>query len=92
MRKYLRPLALILSILMLFSFAYVGAESAHHECQGENCPTCDLLQVAGSLFALASILLIALFRGSISSFDTEENENKIFSFDSLVSLKVKLSD
>lgn len=92
MKKSFRVVLLILVLLLVFSFAYESAESAHHDCEGEDCPICAILFVLSS-FALAGLILFVAY----AIFYKNEKKNVAESRETFfaitpVSLKIKLSD
>ena len=94
--KNYRYLPLILSavlfLLMAFSAFYIAEESVH-ECSGEECPICECLQICegilyetqGARLIIISALIAYTFICSIGTVN-----GRLFSFDTLVSEKVRM--
>ncbi len=92
MKKSFRFLLLLIILLLVFSFAYSSAESAHHDCSGEDCPICAILFIVTSLFLLPIFLVSAtktLFKERKAS---AKASKRVFPTLTPVSLKTKLSD
>ena len=88
--RRVRWIAIILIVLLAFSFAYVGAESVH-ECEGDHCPVCTVLTLITRVFAASALFLllvcvIAFVRRVMSRVSSG------VSGCTLISMKVKLSD
>ena len=93
MKKSFRVVLLLLLVfLLLFSFAYESAESAHHDCSGEDCPICAILFVLSSISFAGLILFVAyeIFSKGERSAPTIARET--FFAVTPVSLKTKISD
>ena len=54
-KKEIAIFILIVSVLTIFSSFFVYAES-HHDCAGEDCPVCAILQIVGNVAKFALIL------------------------------------
>ena len=92
MKKSFRFLLLITILLLVFSFAYSSAESAHHDCSGEDCPICAILFIVTSLFLLPILLVSAANAFFKERKVSEKVSKRVFSLSTPVSLKTKLSD
>ena len=85
-------LSTVLFLLMAFSAFYIAEESVH-ECSGEECPVCECLQICegilyetqGARLIIISALISYAFICSIGTVN-----GRLFSFDTLVSEKVRM--
>lgn len=95
--KQKRTFAVVLAVLcvftLLFSLSFLAVEQ-NHECTGEDCPVCQMMAEAHGLlrgmggsraFSAFGILLILL-----AFFIGARSQDSVI-FDTLISLKVKLS-
>ena len=96
--KNIKFLPLILSavmfLLMAFSAFYIAEESAH-ECSGEECPICECLQICeGILYETQGtrlIIISALIAYALIC-RIGMTGSTVFSFDTLVSEKVRMDN
>lgn len=87
-------LALSVVVVMLFSFCFI-IEEAEHDCDGDDCQICYQISVCKNAlkplaigfvaFVLAIYLYLFIFEQIVVACESQ-------SYNSLVSLKVKLSD
>lgn len=98
MTKKIRSIALIVAFAVLFvmlcSTLYIVAE-ADHDCTGENCPICYQISVCQNTlknlsFAVCTAVFAAAFTYTLCQSVSARTES--IQSDTLVSLKVKLSD
>lgn len=92
MKKYFRVLLVLLALLLLFSLAYSTAESAHHDCEGEDCPICAMLFLLSSLLGAGVLLFSVAINYLKKSKASVRPARKAFFAVTPVSLKTKLSD
>lgn len=79
---------------MFFSVAFISL-NAHHECDGENCPICELLQVAESVLSklqtavvsVAIVVSLCIFTQQVMI-----DFSDVITYDSPIRLKVKMLD
>ena len=83
-------IAIILILLLAFSFAYVGAESAH-ECEGDHCPVCAVLAVITRVAAASAVFLLLVFMIAFVRLISSRVSSGARRC-TLISMKVKLSD
>lgn len=98
MNKNKRIVALVVCIalmaVMLFSSAYV-AHLADHDCIGEGCQICAVLEnCQQNLKNLLAVAVVAVFVAAAAHFFWGSNPyfKKIFTQNTLIQLKVKLSN
>ena len=88
MTRASRLMILLLAILLLFSFGYAAAESAH-DCHGEDCPICKVIAVLSAMWSELVLFVLLLVSFCLLSErmipDTERRSHP-----TLVALKVKL--
>ena len=87
-------LALIFALVMLAAIGYETAEY-DHECSGEGCAVCAVLQVCddllsggGAALKAAAVILAVCVLAYTAAVSIELNENNY----TLISLKVRLDD
>ena len=95
-KKRIIALALLFSLLfvMLFSAFYI-ASAANHECIGSECAVCghiDICKKAFSSFAHLSFCAVMCVFGAYLIVAVTNTISPVCGRDTLVSLKVKLSD
>ena len=98
LNKNIKFLPLILSavmfMLMAFSAFYIAEESVH-ECSGEECPICECLQICdGVLYETqgARLIIISAFIAYALICRIGMTGSTVFSFDTLVSEKVRMDN
>ena len=96
--KNIKFLPLILSavmfLLMAFSAFYIAEETVH-ECSGEECPVCECLQICeGILYETqgARLIIISALIAYALICRIGMNGSTVFSFDTLVSEKVRMDN
>ena len=96
--KSIKFLPLILSavmfLLMAFSAFYIAEETVH-ECSGEECPICECLQICeGILYETqgARLIIISALIAYALICRIGMNGSTVFSFDTLVSEKVRMDN
>ena len=96
--KNIKFLPLILSavmfLLMAFSAFYIAEETVH-ECSGEECPVCECLQICeGILYGTqgARLIIISALIAYALICRIGMNGSTFFSFDTLVSEKVRMDN
>lgn len=96
--KNIKFLPLILSavmfLLMAFSAFYIAEETVH-ECSGEECPICECLQICeGILYETqgARLIIISALIAYALICRIGMNGSTFFSFDTLVSEKVRMDN
>ena len=96
--KNIKFLPLILSavmfLLMAFSAFYIAEETVH-ECSGEECPVCECLQICeGILYETqgARLIIISALIAYALICRIGMNGSMVFSFDTLVSEKVRMDN
>ena len=82
---------------LLFALFFVGIEAseADHDCSGEHCPVCQILDAARTLsknLLSAGSLAALFFAAAVLLEKTARGFGSLFTKNSLVSLKVKLSN
>ena len=81
-------------LLMAFSAFYIAEETVH-ECSGEECPVCECLQICeGILYETQGARLIII--SALIAYELicriGMNGSTVFSFDTLVSEKVRMDN
>ncbi|MBO7095486.1 MAG: hypothetical protein J6V94_00825 [Lachnospiraceae bacterium] len=96
--KNIKFLPLILSavmfLLMAFSAFYIAEETVH-ECSGEECPICECLQICeGILYETqgARLIIISALIAYALICRIGMTGSTVFSFDTLVSEKVRMDN
>lgn len=96
--KSIKFLPLILSavmfLLMAFSAFYIAEETVH-ECSGEECPICECLQICeGILYETqgARLIIISALIAYALICRIGMTGSTVFSFDTLVSEKVRMEN
>ncbi|MBP5761750.1 MAG: hypothetical protein J6W48_02140 [Lachnospiraceae bacterium] len=96
--KNIQFLPLILSavmfLLMAFSAFYIAEETVH-ECSGEECPVCECLQICeGILYETqgARLIIISALIAYALICRIGMTGSTVFSFDTLVSEKVRMDN
>lgn len=87
-------LAAVMALVMLFSAAYIAAES-HHDCTGEDCAICHQIKACEELLkgiGLAAAAAAVMAAVSYTLCDAAASHDEAAHGVTLVSLKVKLSD
>ncbi len=84
--------AAIIVVTMLFSVAFLSC-NAHHDCSGENCPICEMMQMAENILDKLS-MAIATIAVALCLCSLAQESMAVFSdaiaHDSPVKLKVKM--
>lgn len=88
-------LAVLLLIFTLSSAVFVAHEM-HHQCDGEDCHICHIIQICEQnikllSFALAAFAAIRLPRQKSSRTNSAKSKSK-FTYDTLISRKIRLND
>lgn len=88
-------MAMIFIVMMLFSYYFVAVESGHHDCCGEECPICSLIEQcvqnirsAGNAIAVVFVAVALLYIAV--SFTGKVRINDILT-ETLVGTKVRLN-
>ncbi|SNU09914.1 hypothetical protein SAMN06297422_1373 [Lachnospiraceae bacterium] len=98
MKKY-RICSLVVSSLLLltlfFSMIFISEEMGHHDCSGENCPVCAVLEICinnvekcGTVVIAAAVAAVIMI--TFSNVDNNYKEEIVFS--SLTGKKVRLNN
>ena len=98
MKKY-RICSLVVSSLLLltlfFSMIFISEEMGHHDCSGENCPVCAVLEICinnvekcGTVVIAAAVAAVIMI--TFSNADNKYKEEIVFS--SLTGKKVRLNN
>ncbi len=93
-KRRLAVFAVLLAVMMLFSALYIVLE-ANHDCQGEDCAICLQICACLNLLQNLSLALSLLAAAAIFLISAEEIGKRLsyaYQSDSLITLKVKLSD
>ena len=98
MKKY-RICSLVVSSLLLltlfFSMIFISEEMGHHDCSGENCPVCAVLEICinnvgkcgtAIIAAVAAVVVMIAFSDANSIYKEE------ILFSSLTGNKVRLNN
>ena len=93
-RKHIAVILTVLFAITIF-FAHIFTVcEADHDCHGGDCPVCQLIQVAENFFKgitaaeIIAVFVAAVFVAAVVSAVLSKN----FIFQTLVTLKIKLSD
>lgn len=88
-----RLLCVVLAFMLLFSVAFIVTE-AGHSCVGDGCAVCRQLAACGKVLAGGGTVQAAHFAALLAVFCTLSafGEVNFKNADTLISLKVKLSD
>lgn len=88
-------LSVLFLVFTIYSLFYIGHE-ARHECSGEDCPVCYVIQVAEQNLKLLGVALAVVV---VSSFFKKCDSKKINAFpesvlnpSTLISQKIRLND
>jgi hypothetical protein len=93
-KEYIAPtMAAIRLLVILLAILFVTFEM-HHECEGENCPTCELIikcnrfikEISSSILIITIIAIVFFINYYKETFSQTEYIKK----ESLVSLNIKL--
>lgn len=93
-RKHIAVILTVLFAITIF-FAHIFTVcEADHDCHGEDCPVCQLIQVAENFFkGMTAAEIIAVFAAVVfAAAVVSAVLSKNFIFQTLVTLKIKLSD
>ena len=90
MSRASRVLIFLLALLLLFSFGYAAAESAH-DCHGEDCPICKIIALVSLMWSEIALFVLLLAPLCVVSERTVPDERGTHDA-TLVALKVKLSN
>lgn len=88
-------LAVLLFVFTISSIFYTAHEM-HHECSGEDCPICYVMQLSTDrlkllTFALASILVVVGLK-KLRAVSIYINREFLLKADTLISQKIRLND
>ena len=98
MKKY-RICSLVVSSLLLltlfFSMIFISEEMGHHDCSGENCPVCAVLEICinnvekcGTVVIAAAVAAVIM----ITFLNADNNYKEEIVFSSLTGKKVRLNN
>lgn len=93
-KRRLAVFAVLLAVMMLFSALYIVLE-ADHDCHGEDCAICSQICACLNLLQNLSLALSLLAAAAILLISAEEIGKRLscsYQRNSLITLKVKLSD
>ena len=86
----------IFLLIFVFSSIFYSAEEAGHDCTGEDCPICHIIQIAQQNLKLLRLffsvtVVVAIFKSRIEKSLFIKISEK-FTEKSLVALKIRIND
>lgn len=84
--------AIIIAMTVFFSVAFLSCNT-HHNCSGENCPVCEMLQMAENVLNKFSIAIATIAVATCLCVLAQESMavfSNAITYYSLIKLKVKM--